>query len=366
MPVQAFATSASAATSTRWSLQAKQALYSPERQAQQAQLQKAASVAELRADWAQQQFMQLTAQRYFNLLVAERQQQVLKNQYAAVSRSLTEVKDRFALGDLPVTDTHEATARATGLQAQLLAAESDVQMARSVLAESTRLSVDALKLHVPKTEWTLTAVPALAQVQEQVRQANTGVLLQKAQWDVALQELKKHERSGGITLDFVASAGRDRLSGEGDFGPSSNTQSQQMLGLSLNVPLYTGGWRSGKLQEAVSAADKASAEYDLALQQAQQQARSVWLALQTGPARLAAMKASWQASAARLDATRLGRQVGDRTTLELLQAENDAAQAELAWLRAQADLLLTQLQLDALTGAMSVQSLQALNAHLAP
>lgn len=361
-----FATSASAATSTRWSLQAKQALYSPERQAQQAQLQKAASVAELRADWAQQQFMQLTAQRYFNLLVAERQQQVLKNQHAAVSRSLTEVKDRFALGDLPVTDTHEATARATGLQAQLLAAESDVQMARSVLAESTRLSVDALKLHVPKTEWTPTAVPTLAQVQEQVRQANTGVLLQKAQWDVALQELKKHERSGGITLDFVASAGRDRLSGEGDFGPSSNTQSQQMLGLSLNVPLYTGGWRSGKLQEAVSAADKASAEYDLALQQAQQQARSVWLALQTGPARLAAMKASWQASAARLDATRLGRQVGDRTTLELLQAENDAAQAELAWLRAQADLLLTQLQLDALTGAMSVQSLQALNAHLAP
>jgi len=361
-----FATSASAATSTRWSLQAKQALYSPERQAQQAQLQKAASVAELRADWAQQQFMQLTAQRYFNLLVAERQQQVLKNQYAAVSRSLTEVKDRFALGDLPVTDTHEATARATGLQSQLLAAESDVQMARSVLAESTRLSVDALKLHVPKTEWAPTAVPTLAQVQEQVRQANTGVLLQKAQWDVALQELKKHERSGGITLDFVASAGRDRLSGEGDFGPSSNTQSQQMLGLSLNVPLYTGGWRSGKLQEAVSAADKASAEYDLALQQAQQQARSVWLALQTGPARLAAMKASWQASAARLDATRLGRQVGDRTTLELLQAENDAAQAELAWLRAQADLLLTQLQLDALTGAMSVQSLQALNAHLDP
>ncbi|WP_312260469.1 TolC family protein [Limnohabitans sp.] len=361
-----FATSASAATSTRWSLQAKQALYSPERQAQQAQLQKAASVAEQRADWAQQQFMQLTAQRYFNLLVAERQQQVLKNQHAAVSRSLTEVKDRFALGDLPVTDTHEATARATGLQAQLLAAESDVQMARSVLAESTRLSVDALKLHVPKTEWAPTAVPTLAQVQEQVRQANTGVLLQKAQWDVALQELKKHERSGGITLDFVASAGRDRLSGEGDFGPSSNTQSQQMLGLSLNVPLYTGGWRSGKLQEAVSAADKASAEYDLALQQAQQQARSVWLALQTGPARLAAMKASWQASAARLDATRLGRQVGDRTTLELLQAENDAAQAELAWLRAQADLLLTQLQLDALTGAMSVQSLQALNAHLDP
>ena len=108
-----------------------------------------------------------------------------------------------------------------------------------------------------------------------------------------------------------------------------------MVGLSLNVPLYTGGYRSAKLQEAVSAQAQAEAEYGLAVQQTQQQARSVWLALQTGPARLSALQAAWKASTARLDATRLGRQVGDRTTLELLQAENDSAQAELAWLRAQ-------------------------------
>lgn len=361
-----FATSASAATSTRWSLQAKQPLYSPERQAQQDQLHTAAGVAELRADLAQQQFMLLTAQRYFNLLLAERQEQVLKNQYAAVNRSLVEVKDRFALGDLPVTDTHEAAARAEGLKAQLLAAGSEVQLARTVLAESTRLSADALKPMTPKGDAAVTAVPALAQVLEQVRQANTGVRLQKAQQDVARAELQKHQRNGGVTLDLVASAGRDRLSGDGDFGPSANSQSQQMLGLSLNVPLYTGGWRSAKLQEAVDAETRAAAEVELAVQQAQQQARSVWLALETGPARLAAMKAAWQASTARLDATRLGRQVGDRTTLALLQAENDAAQAELAWLRAQTELLLTRLQLDALTGILSVQSLQALNAQLAP
>mgnify|MGYP006184966955 FL=1 len=361
-----FATSANAATSTRWSLQAKQPLYSPERQAQQAQLHTAAGVAELRADLAQQQFMLLTVQRYFNLLLAERQQQVLKSQHAAVRRSLTEVQDRFALGDLPVTDTHEATARAAGLQAQLLAADNEVHMARSVLADSTRLSADALKLQAPKTETPASAVPSLEQVLAQVQQANTGVLLKKAQHDVARQELQKHARSGGVTLDLVASVGRDRLSGEGDFGTSSNTQSQQVLGLSLNVPLYTGGWRSAKLQEALSAQAQAAAEADMALQQAQQQARSVWLALQTGPSRLSAMQAAWKASTARLDATRLGRHVGDRTTLELLQAENDAAQAELAWLRAQTDLLSTRMQLDALTGSLSVQSLQTLNAQLQP
>lgn len=361
-----FGTSASAATSTRWSLQAKQALYSPERQAQRAQLQQAAGVAEWRADLAHQQFMLLTVQRYFNVLLAERQQHVLKNQLAAVERSLTEALDRFAIGDLPVTDTHEAAARASGLQAQWLAADSDLQMARQVLAESTRLPIGALKPQAPKVAEPFTASPALDQVLSQVREANTGLRLKKAQWDVARQEVKKHQARGGITLDLVAQAGRDRLSGDGDFGPASNTQSQQMVGLSLNVPLYSGGYRSAKLQEAVSAQAQAEAEYELAVQQTQQQARSVWLALQTGPARLSALQAAWKASSARLDATRLGRQVGDRTTLELLQAENDAAQAELGWLRAQTELLITRLQLDALTGSLSMNSLQAINAQLAP
>ncbi len=361
-----FATSASAAMSTRWSLQAKQALYSPERQAQQAQLQQAAGVAEWRADLAHQQFMLLTVQRYFQVLLAERQQQVLKNQLAAVERSLTEARDRFAIGDLPVTDTHEAAARASGLQAQWLAADSELQMARQVLAESTRLPIEALKPQAPKVAEPVTASPSLDQVLSQVREANTGLRLKKAQWDVSLQEVKKHQARGGITLDLVAQAGRDRLSGDGDFGPASNTQSQQMLGLSLNVPLYSGGYRSAKLQEAVSAQAQAEAEYEVAVQQTQQHARSVWLALQTGPARLSALQAAWKASTARLDATRLGRQVGDRTTLDLLQAENDAAQTELTWLRAQTELLHTRLQLDALTGNLSVNSLQAINAQLAP
>ena len=361
-----FATSASAALSTRWSLQAKQPLYSLERQAQQAQLQQAAGVAEWRADLAQQQFMLLTVQRYFNVLLAERQLQVLKSQHAAVQRSLTEAQDRFAIGDLPVTDTHEAAARASGLQAQWLAADSELQMARQVLAESTRLPVETLKPQAPKAAESAAASPPLDQLLAQVREANTGLRLKKAQWDVARHEVKKHQARGGVTLDLVAQAGRDRLIGDGDFGPASNTQSQQMVGLSLNVPFYTGGYRSAKLQEAVSAQAQAEAEYELAVQQTQQQARSVWLALQTGPARLSALQAAWKASTARLDATRLGRQVGDRTTLDLLQAQNDAAQSELAWLRAQTELLQTRLQLDALTGSLSVQSLQGLNAQLAP
>ena len=60
-----------------------------------------------------------------------------------------------------------------------------------------------------------------------------------------------------------------------------------------------------------------------------------------------ARQAAWKASTARLHATRLDRQVGDRTTSDLLQAQNDAAQSKPGRLRAQTELLLMRLQLDA-------------------
>ena len=92
--------------------------------------------------------------------------------------------------------------------------------------------------------------------------------------------------------------------------------------------------------------------------------QSAWLVLQTGPARLAALAAAQQASAARLDATQLGRQVGDRTTLDLLQAENDAGAAALALVQARSELLLAHLQLGALAGTLDDAQLDGVNAAL--
>lgn len=50
------------------------------------------------------------------------------------------------------------------------------------------------------------------------------------------------------------------------------------------------------------------------------------------------MQASWKVSTVRLDAARLSRAAGGRKTLDWLQADNDAGQAELLVLHAQTDL----------------------------
>jgi len=359
-----FATSIHQGTATRWSLSAKQALYNPERNAQQAQLEKQADAAVLQADLAQQNLMLACVQRYFDLVLAERKLAVMHKQYQAINRAWAEAKDRYALGDTPITDTHEAAARARGVQAQLLATDSELQMARLLLAQATGLSPEGLKVMSPQVDAVTDALPDATSLQAQAQDRNLDLRLQQARLAMAEQETRKHRLSASATLDAVAVASRDRLSGNGDFGAASNTQNQQMIGLSFSMPLYTGGWRAGKLQESLSAQEKATAELALQRLQVSQQTRMRWLALHNGQAQVAALREGLTASRSRLEATRLGRQVGDRTTQDLLNAENDAANAELSLLATQLQLLLSRLQLDALTGDLSIDSLHIVNAKL--
>ena len=356
-----FGTSVNQGTSTRWALSARQPLYNTERSAQRQQLEIGADAANLQWQSAQQELMLRTTQRYFDVVLAERKLTLLRQQQTAVDRAFTEAKDRFALGDAPVTDTHEASARARGLQAQVLAAESELELSQTILADATGLAPSALQMMTPAGEMAPKDLAPLAQWLAKTEEFNPQLQLQKANAESARQEVRKHGAAAAPTLDLVAQLGRERLSGNGDFGAASNTSRQQMIGLQFNVPLYTGGYRSARLDEALRLEEKARAEVEQARQQMGQQTRAAWLGLQTGQARLNALSEAVKASQARLDATRLGRQVGDRTTLDLLNAENDASSADLALLQAGIDVLQNRLRLLALAGQLDETQLQTVN-----
>lgn len=362
-----FGTSIHGGTSSRLAVQARQPLWNPERDAQSQQLKLGADAADLAWQADQQALMLASVQQYFDVTLAQAKLALLQKQKTAVDSALIEAKDRFALGDKPITDTHEATARAQGLAAQVLAAQAELALARQTLADATGMAPDSLSVRAPAALDTMTlARDTLPQWQARVSEQNLQLRIQLAQVQVAVQELTKFSPQAGTTLDLVAQAGRDRLSGSGDYGSASNTATQAMVGLQLNLPLSTGGWRSAKQDEALHQHEKAHAELARARQQVNQQTRAVWTGLQTGQAQLAALQAAHQASQARLDATRLGRQVGDRTTLELLQAENDASAAELNLLQTRLNLLMGKLRLHALAAELDEAQLASVNALLQP
>jgi outer membrane protein len=70
------------------------------------------------------------------------------------------------------------------------------------------------------------------------------------------------------------------------------------------------------------------------------------------------------ASLSRADATQTGRDVGQRTTLDLLNAENDAAAARLSLAQGRVALLLDRLRLAALVGQLDEAALQTANGEL--
>ena len=193
---------------------------------------------------------------------------------------------------------------------------------------------------------------------------NLSLRTQLTRTQLAAEESAKFSVAASPTIDLVAQIGQDRLSGSGDFGPASINSNNKMIGIQITVPLYTGGYRNARQDEALHLADKARADAERTRQQVALQTRAAWLGLTVGSGRIAALAEALRANRARLDATRLGRQVGDRTTLDLLNAENETANAELALLQARVAFLMDRLRLSALAGQLDEAALQTVNAML--
>ena len=355
-----FATSVTGGTATRWALQASQPLINPVRSAQQQQLGLQADMTDLQWQAASQATMLRTAQRYFDVAVAQEALQVLDRQLQAVQKASTEAQDRYELGSLPITDTHEARARLAGLRAQRLAAQTDLDVKRRLLADSTGLPGSSLAVQLPGN--LQPAAPRdLTAWQSDAEANNPSLRMQALALDIAKAEAQKHSLRAATTVDLVAQAGQDRLHGSGDFGSARNKSVNAMVGVQINVPLYTGGWRSAKQDEALALQAKAEAQVQSTREQVAQQVHSAWLGLSVGAGRVQALGEALAASEARLDATRLGHEVGHRTLLDVLNAENDAAAARLALAQARTGLLLDRLRLAALAGQLDEDTLHSAN-----
>ena len=365
----AFNTSVNRGTLGRWALSASLPLISRVRDAQGKQLVLSADVADLEWQEAQQTLMLTTAQRYFDVVLAADALRVLHQQQVAVNSALTETQDRFRLGDVPVTDTFEAAARAEAITAQGLALETDLQLKQAAFTDVTGLQPNSVQWMAPGADATRvmprTDQPLASWISESAAR-NFVLRMQLVAVEVATQEAAKSSGALSPSLELVAQVGRERLSGSGDFGNASNSSGNRMIGLQLSIPLYTGGMRGAREQEALRGIDKARAQADRTRQQVVQQTRTAWLGLTVGAGRIAALSQALVSTRSRLDATRLGRQVGDRTTLDLLNAENDAASAELTLMQARVEFLMNRLRLAAAAGRLDEAWLQSVNASLQP
>ena len=120
------------------------------------------------------------------------------------------------------------------------------------------------------------------------------------------------------------------------------------------------------MREAVANQEKARQDLEAATREASLQARQAWLNVSSGVARVQALEQALVSSKAQLDSTKLGLQVGVRTNLDVLNAEQQVLAARRDLAGARYAYLLAGLSLKSAVGSLSPDDLAAIDQHLKP
>ena len=359
-----FKTNVNAGLLTRANIGAQKAWISPEREAQSKQLELSAQIVEKQWQLAQQNLIMRSAQRYFDVVAAELTLTVLQRQQKAMQQASAEISKRQSVGDASVMDVQEASARVSEIRALVLTHENNLAMKKVAYRQLTGQEASQLKA-IANINLTPTNLAEANVWVQRAKQQSPSLQMMSLQQAIQGQEAKRVKASNAMTVDWVAQAQLDRLAGNGSYSSSaSNQMAQYMVGIQLNAPLSTGGMVESREREALKQVEKLRYDQETAELNIEQQVRDAWQSLHSAQARLQALSQSEQASKARLTSTRQAHRTGARTTNELLGAEHDSAQAELALLQLRIQTAMDQLRLYAASGELTDVQLRQVNALL--
>jgi outer membrane protein len=328
----------------------------------QAKVQIAQADAQLSA--ALQDLILRVAQSYFDILLAQDNVELAGAQKAAIGEQLAQAKRNFEVGTATITDTHEAQARFDLVTAQEIAALNDLESKKRSLQQiigevPARLAPLGPRFNPPgpspakMEEWVDLALDASLQVQ-----------IQKAVEEFANKEVERNRAAYRPTLDATASY-TNSGTGSSVVGGIGFDTSQTTVGLQFAMPLYQGGGIDSRVREAVSNLEKAHQDLEAAKRAAALNTRQSYLGVTSGIAQVKALESAVVSSQSQLDSTRLGQEVGVRTGVDVLNAQQQLFQARRDLAQARYNYILNSLRLRAASGRLGEKDVAQVNQWLA-
>ena len=240
-----------------------------------------------------------------------------KNNMRVIKEELRAAQDRFDVGEITKTDVAFAEARLAASTSDLAAEQANLVQAK----ESYKQAVGAApgKLSAPKKApnlprkasevkaKALLAHPELIALQHDIKQAELNVL--------------RAESGTGITVKLSGSLGYS--DSEGDNFSNSNS-----FGVSASGPIYSGGRLSALVRQAKARRDAKRAGLYVTKAKIEQQAGSAFALLQMARASRAATDEQIRAAVVAFEGVREEAAVGARTTLDVLNAEQELLDAK--------------------------------------
>ncbi len=325
-------------------------LYRKQNSIQYAQSRTQVAQADEQLNNARQDLMLRVSQSYFDVLLAQDKIDLIVAQKAAITRQLEQAKANFEVGTATVTDVHEAQARFDLTTAQEIAAVNDLEVRKHSIQAITTQMPGRLATARADLQAAIPQPTSMESWVELAEQNNLALRIQQQNLNLAAQEIERTHAGHLPTLDVVGSFTDNRANG-GVNGFGSDTQNLT-VGLQLQVPLYQGGSITSKEREAVANKQKAQDDLEAARRKADLQARQAFLNVSSAVAQVKAYEQALASSQSQLDSTNLGYEVGVRTSVDVLNAQQQFYSAKRDLLQARYTYLLSVLQLKGAAGVL--------------
>lgn len=321
--------------------------------------------ADVQLAQAAQDLLLRVAQAYFDVLLAQETILFAEAQKTAIGQQLAQARRNFEVGTATITDTHEAQARFDLVTAQEIAARNEFELRRRFLEQIVGRRAPPLAPLGP--QFTI-KMPEPVEMEPWVERAlarNLQVVVARASLAFAQQEIDRNRAGHLPTVDAFATLSE---SGSGSTGAatSANDTRSSAIGVQLALPLYQGGVIHSRVREAIAVEDRARHDLEAARRLAEFNARQAFLGITSGAAQVRALDAALVSTQSQLQSTRLGQEVGVRTQVDVLNAQQLLFSARRDLAQSKYTYILSLLRLEAAIGELTVEDLAAVNQWLAP
>lgn len=264
-----------------------------------------------------------------------------------LNRLLTGTRRRLDVGEVSRTDVAQAQTRLAAARAALARARADLQS-----SEARYVAI------VGRPPTALTPIAALPQtphsLEEAVRQADSG------HPDIARAEQAEQAARAQVTIERSALLPQIALVGRADenrdFSTSESRRESTSAVAQFSMPLFEGGYAWSRTRQSRINVDRAEARTEAQRREVIANVNAAWSDLAASRDVLAAANEQVEASAIAVEGAERERGYGLRSTLDVLDAEEEARNAQIAQVRANADSVTASYVLLAATGGLTLDT----------
>jgi len=291
------------------------------------------------------------ATAYLNLLRDAALLELQRNNVNVLEATLRQTRDRFTVGEVTRTDLAQALTSLEQGRASLHAAESQYITSRSVYFQQVGVEPGRL---APATPVDRFSPATLAGSLERAASQNPQITAAMYAVDAQVQAVKALE--GALYPSLSVTTTLQKSFGSQTSATSIETLSGNAIA-TLYVPLYQGGQEYAQIRQSKETLGQRRIDLDTARYTVQQAVTQAWGQLEAAKAQIDATTAQVTSSEIALDGVREEARVGQRTTLDVLNAQQTLVQARTALVTAQHDRIVASYAVLASVGSLSPQIL---------